>query len=189
MSISFDPHRSIVLFASEAEALNVPIDVGSTPHCLPLRIDLDGSGEIVRLGDRRQLMEGGFKSYKNNNNNNNNNNNRDVVNNNNYRRSSGSNNNQNEMIFNSNNKNNNTDNINDTIPADSMSCLLLPCNVEIRSYLLDANAEISSKQLISRCVPIHVSKTTYDPNADLVLNDLHSIPTVIDAIDKGMIYD
>ena len=90
------------------------------------------------------------------------------------------------MIFNSNNKNSNTDN---TIPDDSMSCLLLPCNVEIRSYLLDANAEISSKQLISRCLPIHISKTIYDPNADLVLNDLHSIPTVIDAIDKGMIYD
>lgn len=176
MSISFDPHRSIVLFASEAEALNVPIDVGSTPHCLPLRIDLDGSGEIVRLGDRRQLMEGGFKSY-----NNNKNNNRDVVNNNNY---SSGNNNLNDMIINSN-KNNSID----IIPDDYMSCLLLPCNVEIRSYLLDANAETSSKQLISRCLPIHVSKTTYDPNADLVLNDLHSIPAVIDAIDKGMIYD
>jgi hypothetical protein len=174
MSISFDPHRSIVLFASEAEALNVPIDVGSTPHCLPLRIDLDGSGEIVRLGDRRQLMEGGFKSNNNNN-----------------RRSSGSNNNHNDMIINSNNKknNNNIDNIVDIIPDDSMSCLLLPCNVEIRSYLLDANTEISSKQLISRCIPIHVSKTTYDPHADLVLNDLHSIPAVIDAIDKGIIYD
>ena len=189
MSISFDPHRSIVLFASEAEALNVPIDVGSTPRCLPLRIDLDGSGEIVRLGDRRQLMEGGFKSY----NKDKKHNNWDIVNNciySNFRRSrTGSNNNQNEMIFNSNNKNSNTDNIVDTIPDDSMSCLLLPCNVEIRSYLLDANAEISSKQLISRCLPIHISKTIYDPNADLVLNDLHSIPTVIDAIDKGMIYD
>jgi len=150
-----------------------------------LRIDLDGSGEIVRLGDRRQLMEGGFKSY----NKDKKNNNWDLVNNSFRRSSTGSNNNQNEMIINSNNKNSNTDNINDTIPDDSMSCLLLPCNVEIRSYLLDANAEISSKQLISRCLPIHVSKTTYDPNADLVLNDLHSIPTVIDAIDKGMIYD
>ena len=203
MSISFDPHRSIVLFASEAEALNVPIDERST-HCLPLRIDLDGSGEIVRLGDRRQLMEGGFKSnsYSNS---------RGLVNSNNNvnysSRSNGSNKNHNDMIINgssssrsskmnSNDKNNNNDNIVDnnitpttttTMHYDSMSCLLLPCNIEIRSYLLDANAELSSDQLMSRCLPIHVSKTTYDPHADLVLNDLHSIPAVIDAIDKGMI--
>lgn len=191
MSISFDPHRSIVLFASEAEALNVPIDVGST-HCLPLRIDLDGSGEIVRLGERRQLMEGGFKSNYGNSNISS----RGGVNNNNNYSSSksrDSNNNYNNIIINSSstsgisNKNNNITTPHTIFSDDSMSCLLLPCNIEIRSYLLDANTEISSTQLMSRCLPIHVSKTTYDPNADLVLNDLHSIPAVIDAIDKGMI--
>jgi hypothetical protein len=70
------------------------------------------------------------------------------------------------MIINStiginNNKSKIIDKIVDTIPDDCMSCLLLPCNVEIRSYLLDANAEISSKQLMSRCQSINVSKTTY----------------------------
>jgi len=194
MSVSFDPHRSIVLFASEAEALNVPIDIGST-HCLPLRIDLDGSGEIVRLGERRQLMEGGFKSDRNKSTRSSSSSSNGVVlyNKCNSSRSSGSYNNHHDMIINStkvsgiNNKI--IDNIVDSIPDDSMSCLLLPCNVEIRSYLLDANAEISSKQLMSRCISINVSKTTYDPYADLVLNDLDSIPAVIDAIDKGLICD
>jgi len=194
MSVSFDPHRSIVLFASEAEALNVPIDIGST-HCLPLRIDLDGSGEIVRLGERRHLMEGGFKSDRNKSSRRSSSSNGVVLYNNcNSSRSSGSNNNHHDMIINSTNGINNNeskiiDDIVDSIPDDSMSCLLLPCNVEIRSYLLDANAEISSKQLMSRCIPINVSKTTYDPYADLVLNDLDSIPAVIDAIDKGLICD
>jgi len=194
MSVSFDPHRSIVLFASEAEALNVPIDIGST-HCLPLRIDLDGSGEIVRLGERRHLMEGRFKSDRNKSSRRSSSSNGVVLYNNcNSSRSSGSNNNHHDMIINSTNGINNNeskiiDDIVDSIPDDSMSCLLLPCNVEIRSYLLDANAEISSKHFMSRCIPINVSKTTYDPYADLVLNDLDSIPAVIDAIDKGLICD
>ena len=194
MSVSFDPHRSIVLFASEAEALNVPIDIGST-QCLPLRIDLDGSGEIVRLGERRQLMEGGFKSDRIKSSRRSSRSSSVVLFNNcNSSRSSGSKNDDHDMIINStsginNNESNIIDNIVDSIPDDSMSCLLLPCNVEIRSYLLDANAEISSKQLMSRCISINVSKTTYDPYDDLVLNDLDSIPAVIDAIDKGLICD
>jgi len=159
MSISFDPHRPLLLYASEVEALNIPIDVNSI-HCLPLRIDLDGNGEIIRLGERRQLVEGSFNRKK-----------RSV------------------MMTNRHDHDRNTksNSIDDTIPDDSISCLFLPCHVEIRSYLLDTNTELSSNQLMSRCIPIHVSKTAYDPHADLVLNDLDSIPAVIDAIDKGMI--
>ncbi len=58
MSFAFDPARAIVLFASEAEALAVP--VYQSGRWLPERIDLDSHGEIVRLGQPRALLEGSF---------------------------------------------------------------------------------------------------------------------------------
>jgi len=176
MSVSFDPHVPIVLFASEAEALNVPIgnmlNTTTKQRCLPLRIDLDGSGEIVRLGKKRQLMEGRFSG----------------------RKISGNSTSRDHNLIIRSNSCNSKDSIsvfdggNSTISSlhdDSLVCLLLPCQVEIRSYILDSNAEQSSSQLMSRCIPIRVSMASYDPYADLVLNDLDSTPAVIDAIDKG----
>jgi hypothetical protein len=58
MAISYDPQRPIVLFASEAEALAVP--VYKSGKWLPERIDLDSKGEIFRLGEPRALVEGNF---------------------------------------------------------------------------------------------------------------------------------
>lgn len=60
MSIAFDPLRPVVLFASEAEALAVP--VYKSGKWLPERIDLDSHGEIFRLGDPRGLNEGTYST-------------------------------------------------------------------------------------------------------------------------------
>lgn len=59
MSIAFDHDTPLVLFASEAEALNV--SVRESGKSLPYRIDLDGHGEIVRVGEPRALLEGRFR--------------------------------------------------------------------------------------------------------------------------------
>jgi hypothetical protein len=58
MSIAYDPQKPLVLFASEAEALAIP--VYQSGKWLPERIDLDSHGEIFRLGFPRPLVEGNF---------------------------------------------------------------------------------------------------------------------------------
>lgn len=59
MSIAFDHDTPLVLFASEAEALAVPVRVSG--QSLPLRVDLDGHGEVVRVGEPRAMLEGRFR--------------------------------------------------------------------------------------------------------------------------------
>lgn len=58
MSIGFDPQHAICLFASEPEAVTVPIDTEG--HWLPNRIDLDNRGEVMRIGTPRLVLEGSF---------------------------------------------------------------------------------------------------------------------------------
>jgi hypothetical protein len=58
MSIGFDPQQPLCLFASEPDAVTVPIDTEG--HWLPNRLDLEYSGEVVRVGTPRLLLEGSF---------------------------------------------------------------------------------------------------------------------------------
>lgn len=58
MSMSFDPHKPIALFGSEAEAIAVPVDEDG--GWLKSRIDLDSKGEIMRIGCPRALDDGTY---------------------------------------------------------------------------------------------------------------------------------
>jgi len=58
MSISCDPKLPICLYASEAGAVAVSID--EIGNWLPLRLDLDSNGEVLRVGRERALIEGTF---------------------------------------------------------------------------------------------------------------------------------
>jgi hypothetical protein len=159
MSIAFDPARAIVLFASEAEALAVP--VYQSGRWLPQRIDLDSHGEIVRVGEPRALQEGSFsgeikrKQHK-----------------------SSSSATASSVV-----KKKKT--VNMQLPVYP-PCISLDCGVEIRAYSLEACAEMSMDNLIDRCVTITSAPIPYDPKVDLVANDLKVTPAVLDAIDHGM---
>jgi hypothetical protein len=59
MSLGYDNIRPIVLFASEASALAVPVDTDAA--WLKKRIDLDSHGEIIRIGEPRCFIEGSFE--------------------------------------------------------------------------------------------------------------------------------
>jgi len=59
MSMAYDPQRPLCLFASEASALAVPVDVNGT--WLSHQVDLDSHGEIMRIGEPRSLLEGAFR--------------------------------------------------------------------------------------------------------------------------------
>mmetsp|Transcript_26378 Transcript_26378/g.36255 ORF Transcript_26378/g.36255 Transcript_26378/m.36255 type:complete len:1022 (+) Transcript_26378:670-3735(+) len=60
MSISCDPKLPICLFGSEAGA--VAVSIGEKGRWLPLRLDLDSKGEVIRVGRERALIEGTFKN-------------------------------------------------------------------------------------------------------------------------------
>jgi len=204
MSISYHPNTPLVLFASEGEALAVP--VFQSGKSMPERMDLDGRGEIMRIGEPRPLLEGNYRDD--------------------HERAEE----QQEAIkqkswdevvsFSSNErtvaariapsssagiaavgmvtsqqaspKNPNltgTGNGNGATASthilNTQQCLLLPCGVEIRSYLLLSQAELSTRRLRDRSVVVHPPKVAYDPYADLVASDLNAVPSVLNAIDKA----
>ncbi|RYH31978.1 hypothetical protein EON65_01560 [archaeon] len=152
MSFAFDPMQPIVLFASEAEALAVP--VYKSGRWLPERIDLDSHGEIVRLGEARYLQEGSYADGK-------------------KKKKSKS----------------------KKLPEDEQQqvalkkakrpFILLDCGVEIRSYSLVTCMESTMESLISRSVTITSAPIPYDPNVDLVAEDLRITPAVLSAIDRA----
>jgi hypothetical protein len=62
--------------------------------------------------------------------------------------------------------------------------LLLKSGIEIRSYILSTSFEGTTKQLIERSNPILTAPVPYDPNVDLVAEDLRVTPAIISAIDR-----
>lgn len=156
MSIAFDPMRPIVLFASEAEALAVP--VYESGKWLPQRIDLDSHGEIFRCGEPRALQEGSFT---------------DTVR-------------TRHIIPTKKSKKKSSSNQNVTPAPPHQIGIHLDCGVEIRCYNLGSCVEAKMESLIDRCVAITSAPIPYDPKADLVLNDLKVTPAVLDAIDHGI---
>lgn len=181
MSMSFHPFVPVCLFASEAEALAVPVDPDG--RWLPERIDLDSKGEIIRIGHPRPLIEGTYskdggqkhcsvvltelqKFLKEN---------KEVASR--FGRirappacpvkpgafadSSSA------RIFESN-----------------MFSLELACGIEIRSYSLVSKEESSLVEILSRAVPIISAPVPYDPSVDLVGQDIAVTPAVLATIDS-----
>jgi hypothetical protein len=176
MSIAFDPKKPICLFASEAEALAVPVfDSGKW---LPERFDLDSHGEIVRIGAVRALLEGSYSSSlsKNSDMHEFEITNDKLVRFNNVKRPTNNTTNQVGMTFHESDIN-------------RQDCLLLSSGIEIRSYSIISSGEASFDQLIDRCVSIKVAPVPYDPSVDLVSQDLKVSPAVLAAIDKGNIIE
>lgn len=155
MSISFDPANPIVLFASEAEALAVP--VYKSGKWLPERIDLDSHGEIFRMGEPRALQEGNFfdgvraqkKSKK------------------------------------SKKKKQETPEEIEIAKAKKAPYIMLDCGLEIRAYSLVTCQESTMEQLSNRSVTITSAPIPYDPKVDLVKEDLRVTPAVLSAIDRA----
>lgn len=161
MSIAFDPTRPIVLFASEAEALAVP--VYESGKWLPQRIDLDSKGEIVRVGEPRALQEGSFG---------------DLVRTPRHHTTGGG---TGAAKKGKGKKTTPTP----TASAGGLVGINLDCGVEIRCYSLVSCKEAKMDSLIERCVAITSAPLPYDPKVDLVANDLKVTPAVLDAIDHG----
>jgi hypothetical protein len=172
MSIAFDQDTPLVLFASEAEALAVP--VRESGRSLPVRVDLDGHGEIVRVGEPRALLEGRF---------------RDTA----ERAAAAT-----PHSVGADDRDGQKPRVHVGSPANdaqsssysghilmSQQCLFLRCGVEIRSYILNRHAELSGVQLEARGVAIKAAEKPYDPYADLVATDLADTPAVLNSIDKG----
>lgn len=164
MSIAFDPNRPIVLFASEAEALAVP--VYESGKWLPQRIDLDSKGEIFRVGEPRALQEGSFSGE----------NQRIAIGKGKKAKTSKKSSSSgalspNPLIL--------------TQTEQVPTSIHLDCGVEIRCYSLVSCKEAKSDSLIERCVAITSAPLPYDPKVDLVANDLKVTPAVLDAIDHG----
>jgi hypothetical protein len=161
MSIAFDPLRPIVLFASEAEALAVP--VYKSGKWLPERIDLDSHGEIFRLGQPRPLLEGsfGFGIEKKGN----------------------------KKVPSSTNltkkKKEPTSYQVEVEKRQRQPFILLDCGVEIRCYSLVTHTEAPLSNLIERSVSITSAPIPYNPKVDLVAGDLRVTPAVLAAIDHG----
>jgi hypothetical protein len=171
MSMSYHPYRPLVLFASEAEALAVPIDTAG--NWLPERIDLDSRGEIMRIGTPRALCEGQFfpntrKSFE-------------------------------DAALNSFNRLRkdekisqrfgrvhlvSTSNLNKGNDSIYISPLLLQCDVEIQSYKLDPSCTCLAVTLLDRSIPILSAPIPYDPLVDLVATDLAVIPATISTINR-----
>lgn len=164
MSIAFDPSRPIVLFASEAEALAVP--VYESGKWLPQRIDLDSKGEIVRVGEARALQEGTFG---------------DLVRapRNNAAAAAAA------AAAKKGSKAKKTPSALTPAVSSSPVGIYLDCGVEIRCYSLVSCKEAKMDSLIERCVAITSAPLPYDPKVDLVANDLKVTPAVLDAIDHG----
>jgi hypothetical protein len=177
MSISFHPFKPICLFASEAEALAVPID--SSGDWLPERIDLDSHGEIFRIGEPRCLLEGVFLGQ--------------------HADYTASVQQLRELLFDQDivkrfGAIRIPQNIaaNGVIPqshqerlcASSVYALEMRSGVEIRSYSLVSCGERSLANLLSRSVRIMAAPVPYDPRVDLVANDLAVTPAVLATIDR-----
>ena len=167
MSIAFDEHSPLVLFASEAQALCVP--VRESGKSLPLRVDLDGHGEVVRVGPPRALIEGRFRDQMDR-----------AAEVSPQASPSPSSNSQQSKANNAHSRAINSANI-----LHSQQCLILPCGVEVRSYLLNRFAELTASQLRERCDTQSAPDKPYDQYADLVVLDLNDTPAVLNAIDKG----
>jgi hypothetical protein len=167
MSFSFDPQNPIVLFASEAEALAVP--VYKSGQWLPERIDLDSHGEIFRLGEPRALMEGSFSHGVK------------ITNSKSHHHSPKS---QSQSLG---RKVNQSETIKEEeeLRRKNLPYLLLDCGVEIRSYSLVTCKEATSQSLLDRSVTISSAPIPYDPKVDLVANDLKVTPAVLSAVDQG----
>eukprot|EP01042_Synura_sphagnicola_P033547 gene33547-43079_t len=164
MSIAFDPSRPIVLFASEAEALAVP--VYESGKWLPQRIDLDSKGEIVRVGEPRALQEGSFG---------------DLI-------RTPRNNAAAAAVAAAataakKGKAKKTPSALAPTVSSSPVGIYLDCGVEIRCYSLVSCKEAKMDSMIERCVAITSAPLPYDPKVDLVANDLKVTPAVLDAID------
>lgn len=159
MSMSYDPQKAVVLFASEAEALAVP--VFKSGKWLRERIDLDSHGEIFRLGEPRALVEGSFQDGVRS---------KPVVEN------------PHQVIGKKKMENIIAE---EEERRQQLPYLLLDCGVEIRCYSLVTCKEATMKSLISRSVTITSAPIPYDPKVDLVANDLKVTPAVLSAIDYG----
>lgn len=203
MSISFSPAHPMVLFASEAEALAVP--VFKSGKWMPVRLDLDTAGEISRIGPPRALHEGNF-----------------------IRGLSAEAQHQLPVasltMSNLSNHNTSTTHMVDVFrpmeyyrgrdrgnsvmkaspsfghlpitprqnifptshaPSHKKVGLLLASGVEILMYSLTSCSELSEHTLTGRTVKITSAPLPYDPKADLVAGDLAVTPGVMAAIDSG----
>ncbi len=167
MSLSYDPYQPIVLFASEAEALAVP--VYESGRWLSQRIDLDSHGEIFRLGVSRSLVEGSFIGKD-------------------EEKAKALRNNQSSQLQSRQQQRQHREEnfIQEELERKGkLPYLLLDCGVEIRSYSLVTSKEATAKSLLSRSLSITSAPIPYDPKVDLVAADLKVTPAVLNAIDHA----
>lgn len=171
MSISYNPSKPLCLFASEAEALAVPVDTAGT--WLTDRIDLDSHGEVMRLGPPRPLQEGAFAARSNS--------------------PTGELSQLESLLRESNIFNQRLWKLRqpgETVEASMTRLsasrgLELPCGIELRAYSLVTHCEASAGNLIERSVAILAAPIPYDPTVDLVAADLAVTPAVLSTIDRG----
>ena len=67
----------------------------------------------------------------------------------------------------------------------SSVALQLPCGIEIRAYSLHDAREVSTSDIIARCISIAFCPLPYDPKKDLVAEDLKVIPAMVRSIDNS----
>jgi hypothetical protein len=185
MSMSFSRDLPLCLFASEAEALSVPID--SEGNWLPIRLGLDGKGEVVRAGCPRPLVEGTYASAD-----------RatatatattragdeDTASR--ARAPGAAAQDANPRPRGSSARTlSRIERVELLLAANESSRLLTGCGLEIRSYSLVAACERRRDDIESRCVPIVSAPYPRDPATDLVAADLKVTPAVLFAIDRA----
>lgn len=185
MSIAFDQNRPIALFASEPEALSVPIDISGAR--LGLRFDLDSHGEIVRIGNPRSLVEGTYlkgerPAYEHSHDHNPEGHGHSHVP---HRKSQDPPASPNML-----NLPLPTRAVSQTISEVSQSLPVLAteldCGMEIRCYSLETSSELRSSGLFKRCIPIRPNTTSNtETGSDLVARDLVDIPAVLASIDRA----
>jgi hypothetical protein len=168
MSISYDPSYPIALFASEAEALAVPI--WKSGKWLSTRFDLDSKGEIIRIGERRSLIDGQFGGG--------------------LHKKKETRHSMSSSTPSSLHQHNRSKKYDSLIQEENEKQMKLPflhldCGIEIRSYSLITCQELSAEAIINRSFPITAAPIPYNPKVDLVANDLRVIPAVVAAIDMG----
>jgi len=164
MSISYcdDPEVPLVLFASEGEALAVP--VYESGKSMKTRMDLDGRGEVVRIGDPRALLEGQFTATE--------------------KLSA-------NVVSPTRNRGHSEGGAFGGYrsayghPLNRQQCLLLPSGVELRAYVLDRKCELGPEDFAMRAKVVVPARVPYDPHADLVKTDLEQVPAVLNAIDRA----
>jgi hypothetical protein len=185
MSVAFDPDRSICLYGSEAEAIAVPVD--EEGFWLPERIDLDSTGEVMRLGAARALVEGKYTPPA------------PPV------RASGRG--QDQESKEDSASAGATASVHDKVKYDpensassrrraqgkleqqgafgKRSGIRMKGGIEILCYSLSTHCEGTSEELVDRAVSIESAPIPYDPKADLVRADLAMTPGILAAIDRG----